>query len=74
MYLFDEQIKKIKQLSGVVSSSKHHKISPETREIRGNKPMDLRLKRESVGRKFVSLRRKSGQMFLVCPLLIEKHL
>lgn len=39
----------------IVSPSEHRKIVPETREIRGNKPMDLRLKRESVGREFVSL-------------------
>lgn len=55
MRLFDEQIKKIKQILGIISPSEHHKISPETREILGNKPMDLRLKRESVGREFVSL-------------------
>lgn len=55
MRLFDEQIKKIKQLLGVVSPSEHHKIKCESREIRGNKPIDLRLKRESVGREFVSL-------------------
>lgn len=56
MRLFDEKIKKNKQTFGVVSPSEHHKIVPETREIRGNKPMDLRLKRESVGQEFVSLR------------------
>ena len=56
MRLFDEKIKKIKQILGVVSPSKHHKTVPEIREIRGNKPMDLRLKRESVGREFVKLR------------------
>lgn len=53
--LFDKQIKKIKEMLGVVSPSEHHKIISETREIRGNKPIDLRLKRESVGREFVSL-------------------
>ena len=56
MHLFEKKIEKIKQILGIVSPSEHHKIVPETREIRGNKPMDLRLKRESVGREFVSLR------------------
>lgn len=55
MRLFDEQIKKIKQLLGIVSPSEHYTNGHESREIRGNTPMDLRLKRESVGREFVSL-------------------
>jgi len=56
MCLFDAQIKKIKQLLGIVSPSDHHKNGHESREIRGNTPIDLRLKRESVGREFMSLR------------------
>jgi len=56
MRLFDAQIKKIKQLLGIVSPSEHHKNGHESRKIRGNTPIDLRLKRESVGREFMSLR------------------
>ena len=56
MRFVDEQINKIKEIFGVVSPSEHHKIKCESREIRGNASMDLRLRRESVGREFVSSR------------------